>query len=184
MASIEDFLNHRWIDAKTALRELDSDFVRKIESRVRLDSLNLAAPWSANELEREPYRRLRKEWHTLLEACADLTLQIAILEESATVLSEPIHSDTSTVRAGRQALLHFRSWPIHAQALGAHVCSVIDSTTEVYVDNQSRQRELASLYKGCVKEATAHFRERLGTNTYTESGFGAKALLKINFGKA
>ena len=30
MASIEDFVNNRWSDAKEALRKLDADFVEKM----------------------------------------------------------------------------------------------------------------------------------------------------------
>ena len=35
MATIDDFVNHRWTDAKEALRELDPGFVSKVEALVR-----------------------------------------------------------------------------------------------------------------------------------------------------
>ena len=44
MASIEDFVSHRWDDAREELRRLDSVFVGKLENDVRLDRLGLISP--------------------------------------------------------------------------------------------------------------------------------------------
>ena len=44
MASIDDFIKHRWEDAKEALRGLDGEFVSKLESQCRLESLGLRMP--------------------------------------------------------------------------------------------------------------------------------------------
>ena len=159
MASIEDFVNRRWVDAKNALRELDSEFVSRIESQVRLNALNLATPWSSNELERKPYRRLSKSWHNLLEACAELLMQVSFLEESTTVFAGDVHDDTPSIRAGRQALFHFRSWVINAQALTERVCGVIDCSARVYISDQQERKELSSPYKNRVQEISGQIRE-------------------------
>ena len=158
LASIEDFVNHRWIDAKAALRKLDSDFVSRIEATVRLNALNLAAPWSFNELERYPSWRLGKEWHNLLEECAELVMQLSFVEESTAVLAEDFQSGVPSVRTGRQALFHFRSWAIHAQTLIERTCSAINSTIRVYVDNQNIRNEIGKPYTDRVREVSKHIR--------------------------
>ena len=40
MPSIDDFVAHRWADAKEALRELDREFVHHHETTVRLQNMN------------------------------------------------------------------------------------------------------------------------------------------------
>lgn len=159
LASIEDFVNHRWIDAKAALRKLDSDFVSRIEATVRLNALNLAAPWSFHELERYPGRRLSKKWHNLLEECAELVMQLSFVEESTAVLAEDSQSSVPSARTGRQALFHFRSWVIHTQTLVDRTCSVIDSTIRVYVGNQENGNEIGRPHKGRVREISEHLKD-------------------------
>ena len=159
MASIEDFVNHRWEDAKEALRNRDSEFVRRIESKVRLDALNLSAPWPIDELGRKPYRRLNKKWHNLLEACAELMMQLSLLEESTAVLAEDNHSNVPVGRAGRQAFSHFRTWFMHAQTLNERACRVVEQSTRIYVDDDITRKEITAQYVGRVREVPAHLNE-------------------------
>ena len=159
MATIEDFVNHRWEDAKESLRSLDSEFVRRVESKVRLDALNLSAPWSLDEIGVIPNRRLSKKWHNLLEACAELMMQLSLVEESTAVLTEDNHTGVPLERAGRMALFHFRAWVIFAQTLTECVCRVIDSSAQTYVEDKARWKELTALYKNRVKEEFRHFNE-------------------------
>ncbi len=56
MASIDDFVNHRWDDAKEALRELDPAYANNFESTVKLQELGLESPWSA-DVEEAPRKR-------------------------------------------------------------------------------------------------------------------------------
>ena len=79
MFSIDDFLAHRWEDAKVELRKLDADFVHKVESEVRLQALGLEPPWTP-DVNRVPVLRLSSTWHRLLEACTELARQVSILK--------------------------------------------------------------------------------------------------------
>ena len=71
MATIDDFVNHRWADAKQTLRNLDPEYVSNLESTVRLQHLGLEHPYPA-DVEDSPKQRLSIEWHRLLESCHEL----------------------------------------------------------------------------------------------------------------
>ena len=66
MATIDDFVNHRWADAKEALRQLDPDYVNRLESTARLQRVGLEHPFPA-DMKEQPKKRLSKEWHHPLE---------------------------------------------------------------------------------------------------------------------
>ena len=53
MPSIDDFVNHRWADAKEVLRQLDPDYVREIGETVRLQDVGLQPP-KVPDVERSP----------------------------------------------------------------------------------------------------------------------------------
>ena len=160
MASIEDFVNHRWTDAKSALAKLDGGFVRRLDSQVRLDALNLTAPWPSHELEREPAKRLETSWHRLLEACAEMALQATVLEETANSLTADANRNIPSVAAGKRAVLYLRSWPIHAQALKERVCNVVEWTNNVYVDDLEARAKSTRYYKEYIEqELSAGIRE-------------------------
>ena len=72
MASIDDFLDRRWADAKEVLRNLDGDFVQRFESEVQLQALGLETPWAPN-VDRVSLQRLASEWHRILEVCLELS---------------------------------------------------------------------------------------------------------------
>ena len=86
MASLDDFVDHRWEDAKEELRKLESDFVSRLESEHRLQSLGLGMPQRHSAGDR-PKRPLSKEWHHLLEACSELTMQAWNVQVAATSLT-------------------------------------------------------------------------------------------------
>ena len=116
MASIDAFVNHRWEDAKEALRKLDSDFVSRLESEHRLQTLGLGMPQQYSAGDR-PKRLLSKKWHHLLEACLELTMQARNVQVAATSLTADENAGLSSYEAGTRADYHFRSWFIHATAL-------------------------------------------------------------------
>ena len=151
MASIEDFVNHRWSDAKEALRNLDADFVEKIESTVRLQALELATPWSFSALERVPARRLGTDWDRLLEACLALTMQKSFLQEAVDGLTADVHRGMPPFEVGRRTYYNFRSWFFHAVALTEHTNTVIKWTTKVYVTTDEEHTKLAKRYRERIR---------------------------------
>ena len=90
MNTIDDFVDRRWQDAKHTLRRLDRGFVDKLESTVRLQSMGLSTPWPI-DIEAKPEGRLPKQWHRLLEACLELTMEVSRLEVSAQSLGADAH---------------------------------------------------------------------------------------------
>ena len=63
--TINDFVEHRWTDAKEELRKLDPDFVRRSEETVGLQSLGLTALGA----DCNPKRRLSKSLFTISVVC-------------------------------------------------------------------------------------------------------------------
>ena len=106
MASIDDFVGHRWEDAKEALRKLDGDFVSRLESEHGLQTLGLDMPqlYSAGA---RPKRLLSKKWHHLLEACSELAMQAWNVRVAATSLTAEANTGLSSYEAGTEGRLPF-----------------------------------------------------------------------------
>ena len=149
MGSIDDFVNQRWSDAKATLRQLDKDYVDKIESEVRLQALRLTTPW-LSDVRRRPVQELSSEWHRLMEECLEATMQVSTLQLSADSLTADANNGLSHTEAGRRVHYHFRSWFIHAKALAESVNAIIKLTTEVYIADQRVRTELVKRLRGRV----------------------------------
>ena len=160
IASIDDFVEHRWADAKAVLRKLDGRFVDHLESAVRLEALELTTPWP-DIVQRRPRQRLSTEWHRLLEACFELTMQARILQVSAVSLTTDANRGMPRDEIGRRASYHFRSWFIHTNTLAERANAVIGCTTEVYLADRGAGTELARRQKERVRqEVIERFKEQ------------------------
>ena len=183
MGSIDDFVNHRWADAKAKLRNLDRDFVDKYESEVRLQTMGLAAPWRP-DTGRVPAQRLSSEWHRLLEACHELTLQESILKTSAVNLTADANHGLPLLEVGRHLDYHFRSWFIHANTLAERTEGTIRWATKVYVPDGETKTNLDKRLCGRVyEEVTQHISEQ--RNDYIHGArrcLGAAEQPKTNYG--
>ena len=159
MASIGDFVNHRWTDAKEALRILDGGFVGGLESEIRLRTRGvLAARWGDGEP--KPKRRLPSKWHRLLEACLELTMQMKLLQTAADGLKADAHIGMSRLEVGIRADYYFRSWFMHAAALTERTNEVIKWTTNVYVPEHATRTKLAEQQGKRVHEQITEAIER------------------------
>ena len=169
MPTIGDFVSNREADALEELIELDPDFVEVVSSTVRLQNLDLSTAeqffglytpsegWRpvhpvesiANLRPRQP---LSKKWHTLLEACYELTTQVSILLEAADYIMSETSEGMPLVELGKRNVYHWRSWFIHAIALAERVNGIIGQTTRVYVSEQSERANIAKPYRASVHE--------------------------------
>ena len=154
MALMDDFVNHRWEDAKEALRKLDPDFVKRLESEHRLQTLGLDMPQQYS-VGGSPRQLLSKKWHRLLEACLELTMQATYLLTAAQYLSAEANSALSSFEAGKRADYHFRSWFIHAKVLAERAADVISKTTEVYIADPKERPMITKSYKAGVYQEIA-----------------------------
>ena len=146
MVTIEDFVSHRWEDAKAELKKRDPEFVGKAESEHRLNKLGLYAPQHPLGIEDFSIRRLSKPWHRLLEACFELTMQAEHVETAAVYLTACANRQLAHIEIGKRSSYHLRSWFIHAHTLGERTQSVIQKTAQVYVPDPKSVNKLASLY--------------------------------------
>ena len=154
MSSIDDFLAHRWEDAKVELRKLDADFVRKFEAEVRLQALGLEPPWTS-DANRVPALRLSSKWHRLLESCTELAMQVTTVKTSAVCLTAEANAGLSDYEAGMRADYHFRSWFIHATALTENADVVINQTAELYIAEPVERKKVAKRHRTSVYEQIA-----------------------------
>ena len=186
MPSKDDFVNNRWMDARERLRQLDPNFVNDLESTVRLQNLDLdtseqvfglfapvyrsdlATPtWGWRPIQsdysivaRKPRRPLSTEWHKLLDGCHELIMQVSILHTAAEYLNADSYQGKSHTEIGKSDVYHWRSWFIHAKALAERVVGVIELTIGLYIEGQSKQRELIRNYRDSVHEQVATRVER------------------------
>ena len=144
--SINDFVEHRWADAKEGLRKLDPNFVRRVEETVRLQDLGLEALGVGGS----PKRRLSKKWHTLLEDCDELVRRATILQTVIDCFIADSDGEMSSVEIGRRFFCHIRSWFIHAQALAEHTERVIITTTKLYISDREADKKLAKSHRESV----------------------------------
>lgn len=176
MASIDDFVESRWTDAKATLAKLDQDFVSKVESEVRLQAAGLTTPWEPKGESRKPLRRLSSEWHRLLEACLELTMQEAILRVAADGLTRDATRRRSQVEIGKQGDYHFRSWFVHATTLTERVDDVINWTTKVYVVDRKVRSRINKRHQGQVYQQVTNQISRQRNSFVHSSRSWAKAM--------
>ena len=134
MPSINDFVDHRWENAKDALRKLDGDFVSRLESEQRVANVRARYASAINSAGKRPKQLLSKEWHHLLEACSELTMQAWNVQVAATSLTAKANVGMSSYEAGLRADYYFRSWFIHATALTERTDDVIRKAADVYIE--------------------------------------------------
>ena len=149
--SIQEFVERRWADAKAELRKLDSEFVHKIESTVRLQDSGLETPWPVDVGDR-PVRPLPKEWRRLLGACYEMTVGVSILQVTAHDLTAEANRGLSPVEVGRRFLHHNSAWFVHAMSLTEAADRVIHSTAEVYVVDSEERSDLTKRYKERMRQ--------------------------------
>lgn len=147
--TIKDFLDHRWTEAKEALRTLDQDFVSTIENEVGLQGLGLEVPWEV-KVDLEPRKRLPSSYHRLLEACLELEMQAGWLKSSASHLRASAHAGRAVEDVGRDSGYHLRSWFAHVNTLGERAESVIEWTIRVHPPAKSQRTQVNRNFKGQV----------------------------------
>ncbi len=149
MASINEFIEQRWADAKEELRKIDGNFVQRSESEIQLQSLGLETPWVV-DVDRPPSGQLPAKWHRLLEACLELSLQTWNVRVAANSLTSEANARLSDYEAGIRVDYHFRSLFIYVKALAERTGDVIGKTTEVYVTDSAKRREIAGRHQESV----------------------------------
>ena len=151
MSSIDDFVNHRWADTKEALRNIDPDYVNRNEQTAQIQRIGLEPPWPVDP-NRRPRLRLSREWHLVLESCAELVLQVTCLQIAAEGLSAKGNMGVPSLEAGKRQAYHHRSWFIHAKTLTERAVYVIEQTSQMYVTDSSLAKELTKRHKGHIYE--------------------------------
>ena len=159
LTTIDVFVNRRWGDAKEVLRGLDGDFVSRLESEQRLQTLGLDMP-KAHGVGFTPKKRLSKQWHHLLEACLELTMQAWKVKVAADAMTPEANAELPPHEAGARSDYHFRSWFIHAQALTERASDVIRKTTEVYIAEATNRSEIAKRYTARVRQEISKIVDR------------------------
>ena len=158
MPTIDDFVNQRWEDAKQALRDIDPDYVRNLESEDRLEIQGLHYPkaFSVGSNSRHP---LSKEWHHLLEACQELIIQTQLLRLSAVYLTSDANKNRHQHEAGKLADYHFRSWFILATTLAERMNRVISKTSQVYLAEGSSRNKVVKHFREHIKPFIEELKE-------------------------
>ena len=151
MSSIDDFIIHRWVESKEALRQLDPEFVRRHETTVRLQNMAFWSPFSIDPRE-PPQRRLSKKWHSLLESCNELVWREMVLRESASYLTAETLNDLSVEAAGARSYFALRSWFVFMVAICEQVDTVVRRTVNVHLSQPKARKEIAARFRSLVHE--------------------------------
>ena len=157
LMTIEDFVHHRWADGKEALRALDSEFVGTMETRLAIESIHLFAPPDMiARSEKQPTKRLSKDWHKLLEACFELTVITRNYQACYRTLSSEATHGMDDVEAGKAFVYGFYTGVTYQDEVIQHIKTVISYVSKVYgVPNQRKKHchELADVLKKQTDDA-------------------------------
>ena len=151
MVSIEDFINHRWQDAKAQLSEIAPDFVQWVDSTVGLEAIGLAPPWETENFP-VPSRRLPKKWHRLLQACYEMVMHMTMLRVAAEDMTAEANKGLPSNQAGRRFLHHQAAWLAHAEAVAEAAGNLISLTIAIYVKDIKKGKEVAKRRKQQVHD--------------------------------
>ena len=155
--SINDFVEHRWADAREELRKLDPDFIRKIESKGQAEQ-----DWL------KPALGLPIKWHSLLESCDELYLLATMVQAAAAGLTPfpYLYGDLSSADIGQLSTYNGRSWFVHTKALAERTKDVIRKTSQVYISDSRAAEKIYNRHHDAVRrrieDHTVQF-ERQGT---------------------
>ena len=151
MNYIEHFVENRFKHAKDTLRELDPVYVCKIESLPQLQTPlgEMAKDVGVKEF---PKKRLNKQWHRLLDACAELYVQSRRLLISEQWLTPIMHLDIPDKVSGIRFYSSSRLWPIHANTLGERMQDVARRTINAYFVDVKHRKQLSERYSARVQE--------------------------------
>ena len=145
--TIDDFVRNRWADAKEALRELDSDFVSALESRLEIERIGLLAPpVMVSNSEKQPTKRLSKSWHSLLEACFELTVMTRNYQACCRNLTSDAVSGMDDFEAGRLFAYSYYTWVFYQDAVVEHTKTIISHVSRVYGARDGTPTQLKKLY--------------------------------------
>ena len=157
MNTIDDFVDRRWQDAKSTLRRLDSGFVERVESTVRLQSAGLAAPWQLDIAE-APRQRLSKQWHRLLKACLDLAMEVSRLQVAAEGLRADAYREMAPIDVGQRAEYHLSSWFTRAVTISERTKEVIEQTVKTYLADGEPTKKLIRQYEERVDQECRRYK--------------------------
>ena len=152
VASIDDFVNFRWADAKEALRNVDPDYVSKLENTTRLQASGLEPLWEVNYSE-SPKKRLSKEWHHLLETCYELVRHVIVLDASRECFRNESLPNLSLQISGARVVFGLRSWFMHAVVLCDQTDLAIFRSLDVYVSDTKSKKEMREKYRIRIRES-------------------------------
>ena len=176
MPPIDDFVEHRFADAKEALRGLDPEFVHSHETTVRLQNLNLWSPVYRDPSD-PPRKRLPKKWHALLEGCSELVWRVMILRESASRLTAGSAQGMTEERAGAQSYFALRSWFVHMVALCEQVETVIRRTLNVHAEDPGHRQRVSKKFVSLVrKRVRDHVNEQRNEVAHGDRGSLSQAI--------
>ena len=111
MPTINDFIAHRWAEAKEALRRLDPSYVTTLEAAASLSNWDFVSP------DVTPSHRLPKRWTALLETSTDLVEQLEHLQHCVSGLEPLVYEGLDGPQTSSLELYHLSNWQHHAYAL-------------------------------------------------------------------
>ena len=152
MATIEEFVDHIWVEARKALQTLDSEFVEQLDNLYERQQAGAAESLSADERPK-PTHRLSHEWHLLLEACFELTRQLHLFRFAAKCLSETSLESSSAKETGLRIDYDLRAWFTHAETLAERANLVVKRTITVFSEGSRNNPNLTKSFRVLVDKA-------------------------------
>ena len=151
MPSIDDFIAHRWADAREVLRGMDPEYVEVFERKtdVSAERQRVTHPIDATD---KPRRSLPGEWHRILESCEQLSMQISPVEMAADGLHSVAAIGLDPIETGKRSDYHIRSWFVHMSALVERVQEVAGLTARLYVMDAQAAKGISDTWKSRVGE--------------------------------
>ena len=109
----------------------------------------MESPWIVDE-DSPPSRRLSSKWHLLLEACFELSMQAWNVQAGANSLTSEAFTGLPKHQAGIRVDYHLRSWFIHVDALATRTDDVINKTTETYIADPAKSKQISEHHQTVV----------------------------------
>ena len=193
MTSIEDFISHRWADAKEELRKLDPSFVAKYEEvavKANAEDSTLSMPnptlWLPGQglvdffVHREPINRLSENWYRLFEGCFSLADQATIVRTAAKHMTAQMYQSFLGDDVGMVANYHFHSWVIHLKTLCDRVEYVGKRTTRLYVSDPKARKDSEKGLENSLRLLKAKIETLRHEFAHGKSDFAVKGMTELN----
>lgn len=166
---IREFIEHRWLEARTALTAIDPYFVQRVDTSVKASNIGVIIP--GEERIPTPGHRLSNRWHSLLSLTYEVVQELGRLQMTMQFMSPDFNSNINR----EQSTYFFDIWIQRVFNLCEKIILTMKHTIRIYRDEHglSNHASIERKYSDFVRlQVRDHVEKLRSPSVHGEGGSG------------